>query len=79
MLFYKESNYIRLKRAKIDLSMFDMIKKIGVGAFGKVRGAIHKKSCRWACVRSCLAASLSVKWCDGGTFESGAHLVAARV
>jgi len=36
MLFHKESNYIRLKRAKIDLSMFDMIKKIGVGAFGKV-------------------------------------------
>ena len=36
MLFQKESNYIRLKRAKIDLSMFDMIKTIGVGAFGKV-------------------------------------------
>ncbi|XP_076819418.1 uncharacterized protein LOC143465134 isoform X1 [Clavelina lepadiformis] len=44
MLFQKESNYIRLKRAKIDLSMFDMIKKIGVGAFGKVMLARNKTS-----------------------------------
>lgn len=36
MLFQKESNYIRLKRGKIDLSMFKFIKALGVGAFGKV-------------------------------------------
>nr|XP_039264000.1 serine/threonine-protein kinase LATS1-like isoform X1 [Styela clava] len=36
MLFKKESNYIRLKRGKIDLSMFQFLKALGVGAFGKV-------------------------------------------
>lgn len=36
MLFQKESNYMRLKRGKIDLSMFRVIKPLGVGAFGKV-------------------------------------------
>ncbi len=36
MLCQKESNYIRLKRAKMDKSMFDRIKLIGVGAFGEV-------------------------------------------
>ncbi|XP_065222371.1 serine/threonine-protein kinase LATS1-like [Planococcus citri] len=36
MLCKKESNYIRLKRAKMDKSMFTSIKVIGVGAFGEV-------------------------------------------
>lgn len=36
LLFQKESNYIRLKRAKMDRSMFIKIKSIGVGAFGEV-------------------------------------------
>ncbi|KAL6952547.1 Serine/threonine-protein kinase lats1 [Sarracenia purpurea var. burkii] len=36
MLCQKESNYIRLKRAKMDKSMFTSIKVIGVGAFGEV-------------------------------------------
>lgn len=36
MLSQKESNYIRLKRAKMDKSMFVTIKAIGVGAFGEV-------------------------------------------
>lgn len=36
MLSQKESNYIRLKRAKMDKSMFTKIKAIGVGAFGEV-------------------------------------------
>jgi serine/threonine-protein kinase LATS1/2 len=36
MLSQKESNYIRLKRAKMDKSMFVKIKPIGVGAFGEV-------------------------------------------
>uniref|UniRef100_A0A1B0GJS0 non-specific serine/threonine protein kinase n=1 Tax=Lutzomyia longipalpis TaxID=7200 RepID=A0A1B0GJS0_LUTLO len=36
MLCQKESNYIRLKRAKMDKSMFLKIKDIGVGAFGEV-------------------------------------------
>lgn len=36
MLHQKESNYIRLKRAKMDRSMFTKIKTIGVGAFGEV-------------------------------------------
>ncbi|XP_013097410.2 serine/threonine-protein kinase Warts [Stomoxys calcitrans] len=36
MLNQKESNYIRLKRAKMDKSMFMKIKPIGVGAFGEV-------------------------------------------
>ncbi|XP_063988229.1 serine/threonine-protein kinase Warts-like isoform X1 [Diachasmimorpha longicaudata] len=36
MLSQKESNYIRLKRAKMDKTMFTKIKVIGVGAFGEV-------------------------------------------
>lgn len=36
MLCQKESNYIRLKRAKMDKSMFKRIKTLGIGAFGKV-------------------------------------------
>ncbi|XP_065092302.1 serine/threonine-protein kinase Warts-like [Ochlerotatus camptorhynchus] len=36
LLCQKESNYIRLKRAKMDKSMFALIKTIGVGAFGEV-------------------------------------------
>lgn len=35
MLNQKESNYIRLKRAKMDQSMFTKVKHIGVGAFGE--------------------------------------------
>lgn len=36
LLNQKESNYIRLKRAKMDKSMFSKIKVVGVGAFGEV-------------------------------------------
>ena len=36
MLCQKESNYLRLKRAQIDISMFENIKDLGVGAFGEV-------------------------------------------
>ncbi|XP_050329249.1 serine/threonine-protein kinase Warts [Bactrocera neohumeralis] len=36
MLSQKESNYIRLKRAKMNKSMFAKIQDIGVGAFGEV-------------------------------------------
>lgn len=36
MLHQKESNYIRLKRAKMNKSMFSKIKTIGIGAFGEV-------------------------------------------
>jgi serine/threonine-protein kinase LATS1/2 len=36
LLNQKESNYIRLKRAKMEKSMFQKIKPIGVGAFGEV-------------------------------------------
>ncbi|KAJ4946965.1 hypothetical protein JOQ06_009008 [Pogonophryne albipinna] len=36
MLCQKESNYIRLKRAKMDKSMFKRIKMLGIGAFGEV-------------------------------------------
>lgn len=35
MLNQKESNYIRLKRAKMDKSMFTKVQHIGVGAFGE--------------------------------------------
>lgn len=35
-LFQKETNYNRLKRTKMDISMFDKISKIGTGAFGEV-------------------------------------------
>lgn len=36
MLNQKESNYIRLKRAKMERAMFTKLKTIGVGAFGEV-------------------------------------------
>nr|XP_031321574.1 serine/threonine-protein kinase LATS2 isoform X1 [Camelus dromedarius]XP_031321575.1 serine/threonine-protein kinase LATS2 isoform X1 [Camelus dromedarius] len=36
ILYQKESNYNRLKRAKMDKSMFVKIKTLGVGAFGEV-------------------------------------------
>ncbi|XP_073527506.1 serine/threonine-protein kinase LATS1 [Phyllobates terribilis] len=36
MLYQKESNYIRLKRAKMEKSMFVKIKTLGIGAFGEV-------------------------------------------
>uniref|UniRef100_A0A8C5WD35 non-specific serine/threonine protein kinase n=1 Tax=Leptobrachium leishanense TaxID=445787 RepID=A0A8C5WD35_9ANUR len=36
MLSQKESNYIRLKRAKMEKSMFVKIKTLGIGAFGEV-------------------------------------------
>lgn len=36
MLHQKESNYIRLRRAKMEKSMFVKIRTIGVGAFGEV-------------------------------------------
>uniref|UniRef100_A0A8C9WR58 non-specific serine/threonine protein kinase n=1 Tax=Sander lucioperca TaxID=283035 RepID=A0A8C9WR58_SANLU len=36
MLCQKESNYIRLKRAKMDKAMFKRIKTLGIGAFGEV-------------------------------------------
>ncbi|CAO1419896.1 unnamed protein product [Diamesa tonsa] len=36
LLNQKESNYIRLKRAKMEKSMFIKLKPIGVGAFGEV-------------------------------------------
>lgn len=36
MLNKKESNYVRLRRAKMNKSMFSKIKTVGVGAFGEV-------------------------------------------
>ncbi|XP_069125908.1 serine/threonine-protein kinase LATS2-like isoform X3 [Argopecten irradians] len=42
MLHQKESNYIRLKRAKMDKSMFEKINSLGVGAFGEV-ALVQKK------------------------------------
>lgn len=36
MLYQKESNFIRLKRAKMNRRMFKKIRVIGVGAFGEV-------------------------------------------
>ncbi|KAH9488777.1 Serine/threonine-protein kinase lats1 [Bulinus truncatus] len=42
MLHQKESNYIRLKRAKMDSSMFEKIQPLGVGAFGEV-ALVRKK------------------------------------
>ena len=36
MLYQKESNYIRLKRARMDKSMFEKLKTLGIGAFGEV-------------------------------------------
>uniref|UniRef100_A0AC35GEX4 Protein kinase domain-containing protein n=1 Tax=Panagrolaimus sp. PS1159 TaxID=55785 RepID=A0AC35GEX4_9BILA len=42
VLRQKESKYIRLKRQKMDKNMFDIIKYVGVGAFGKV-ALVRKK------------------------------------
>ncbi|XP_074601235.1 uncharacterized protein LOC141855200 isoform X5 [Brevipalpus obovatus] len=42
MLHQKESNYIRLKRAKMKKSMFTKLETIGVGAFGEV-ALVRKK------------------------------------
>lgn len=42
MLFQKESNHNRLKRAKMDKSIFDKIKTLGIGAFGEV-ALVRKK------------------------------------
>lgn len=36
MLHQKESNYIRLKRAKMEKAMFEKIRTLGIGAFGEV-------------------------------------------
>lgn len=36
MLHQKESNYLRQRRTKMNRSMFERIKRIGVGAFGEV-------------------------------------------
>ena len=36
LLYKKESNYLRLKRANMNRSMFEDIKALGVGAFGSV-------------------------------------------
>ncbi|XP_056610764.1 serine/threonine-protein kinase LATS2 [Triplophysa dalaica] len=36
MLYQKESNYNRLRRAKMDKAMFVKIKTLGIGAFGEV-------------------------------------------
>jgi len=42
LLSQKESNYIRLRRAKMDKTMFTKIKVVGVGAFGEV-SLVRKK------------------------------------
>ncbi|KAE9550466.1 hypothetical protein FO519_006331 [Halicephalobus sp. NKZ332] len=42
LLRQKESKYIRLRRQKMNKHMFDIIKRIGVGAFGKV-ALVRKK------------------------------------
>ena len=42
LLNQKESNYIRLRRAKMDKTMFTKIKVVGVGAFGEV-SLVRKK------------------------------------
>lgn len=44
MLQKKESNYLRLKRAKMDRGMFEEIKLIGVGAFGEV-SLVRRHNC----------------------------------
>lgn len=44
ILSQKESNYIRLKRSKMDPSMFSKLQVIGVGAFGEVCLTKHVQS-----------------------------------
>ena len=44
ILSQKESNYIRLKRTKMDPSMFNKLQVIGVGAFGEVCLTKHVQS-----------------------------------
>lgn len=46
MLQVRESNYIRLKRAKMNKSMFTVIKKIGNGAFGEVSLVRKEGTCK---------------------------------
>ena len=36
MLYRKETNFLRMKRAKVNRSHFKKVRKIGVGAFGEV-------------------------------------------
>lgn len=36
LLGQKESKYIRLRRQKLNRDMFELIRHIGIGAFGKV-------------------------------------------
>ena len=36
ILYQKESNFLRLKRAKLHKDMFEMVKPLGIGAFGVV-------------------------------------------
>ena len=45
MLHQKESNYIRLKRAKMDKHQFEKITSLGIGAFGEV-ALVRKKDTR---------------------------------
>lgn len=45
ILAYKETKYLRQMRQRLDESMFDRIKTIGIGAFGKVV-LVKKVSCR---------------------------------
>jgi len=44
MLAQKESNYLRLRRARIDRSMFDRVKTLGTGAFGQVDLVVKRDS-----------------------------------
>lgn len=37
LLRQKESKYVRLRRQKMNREMFELIRHIGIGAFGKVR------------------------------------------
>lgn len=42
ILYQKESNFLRMKRAKMDQRMFDTVKPLGIGAFGVV-SLVRKK------------------------------------
>ncbi len=42
LLAQKESNFLRMKRAKMSMSQFDIVRPIGVGAFGVV-SLVRKK------------------------------------
>ena len=45
ILYQKESNFLRLKRAKMDKEMFHSVKPLGIGAFGVV-SLVRKKDTR---------------------------------